>query len=139
MNHLQSVERVEHASWKFAVAQPQASGWQAFAIAAYQQSQGDLALRMALAQRLRELTGQSLPLASIYADSAERLASATLDGVRFRLEHGQLALLRSCAHCGQGALASPALHSPADLGYALSDWQPHHAACAAEDSASWGE
>ena len=134
MNHLQSIERVEHASWKFAVAQPQASGWQAFAIAAYQQSQGDLALRLTLAQRLRELTGQSLPLASIYTDSAERLASTTLDGVRFRLQHGQLSVLRSCVCCDQGALASPALHGPADLGYALSDWQPHHAACADEDS-----
>lgn len=139
MNHLQTIERAEHTSWHYVAPQPQAGGWQAFAIAAYQQSQGDLALRVALTQRLRALTGQTLPLERIYTDPAERMASATLDGVRFRWQHGQLHLLRGCTHCGQGALASPALHSPADLGYALSDWQPHHPACAAEDSAGWLE
>jgi hypothetical protein len=60
-----------------------------------------------------------------------------LDGIVFRLRQGELVLLRPCPECGLGHHESPAIGTLADLGYALSAWQPACQNCAPEDPANW--
>lgn len=119
----------------------QAHDWQARAIAAYRQrrSDADAALRRGFAAHVRALTGRTIDEAAIWVDRAERAATALVDGVRFRYEAGQLALLRPCELCGSGSFASPPLNSPEDLGYALSAWQPRHPQCQPDDPTNWLE
>ncbi len=62
-----------------------------------------------------------------------------LDGIVFRLRRGELVLLRPCAECGLGHYENPAIGALADLGYALSAWQPACPNCAPEDPANWLE
>jgi hypothetical protein len=113
--------------------------WKAQVIATYQQyrqSEGS-ALRRTLAQRVHALTGHELNEGAIWVDLDERIALATVDGVRFRWERDQLVLLRPCALCGSGQFASAPLTDQAEIGYALSDWQPHHPQCQPDDPVNW--
>lgn len=120
---------------------PPPSDWRAQAVAAYERGREDRdeALRRALARRVRALTGQVVPPERIWVDRVAQTAGVALDGALFRLERGQLVLVRPCALCGIGQIASPPLDTPADLGYALSEWQPRHPACAPDDPPNWLE
>ena len=113
--------------------------WKAQMITTYQRHRQDedSALRIALARRLRALIGVEVNLDGIWVDLDERSALVTVDGVRFRWEQSQLVVLRPCALCGGGQFASPPLTSRADVGYALSAWQPHHPHCQPDDPVSW--
>jgi hypothetical protein len=48
-------------------------------------------------------------------------------------------LQRPCAECGIGRYESPSILTLADLGYALSAWQPACVSCQAEDPSNWLE
>lgn len=109
-----------------------AEDWQARAIAIYRKHEAT-ELSTALLRAIRILTGQEVGAERVWVDREERSAGVVVDGVHFRWEHDRLVLLRPCVHCGIGQVASPALHSQADLGYALAVWQPHHPGCQAED------
>jgi hypothetical protein len=111
-------------------------GWQARAVATYRQ-QGASSLVEALRRAIRELAGEEAPADRIWVNEAERAAGAVVDGVHFRWEHDRLVLLRPCAHCGLGLLASPPLRTRADLGYALAAWEPRHPDCEPDDPADW--
>lgn len=109
--------------------------WQAAALAAYSKEVGMGDLRAELAARVQALTGCAIPGAAIMLDDNARRATTTVDGVVFQLQGSDLRLLRPCAYCGVGRFASPPIASRADLGHALSDWQPYHAGCAPADPA----
>lgn len=115
--------------------------WQTAASAAYARdaAASDGRLRAELAARLRALTDCALPDSAIIVDAVARRAIAALDGVVFQLQAGDLIVARSCAHCGTGRFASPPLTSRADLGHALTAWQPYHAGCEPSDptEADW--
>ncbi len=118
-----------------------ASDWQAHAVAAYQQTQRDQAVAMpqTLAARIHALTGRTIALDAIFVDAAAGLATAVLDGEVFRLRGQQVVILRSCSECGNEHFESPPLTTRADLGYALSAWQPLCAHCQPEDPVNWLE
>jgi len=113
--------------------------WQAHVIESYQHSrrQEGGALQSKLASQVRALIGRPIAPGSIYVDLDERLAQAVVDGIMFRWRNSDLVLVRPCAACGSGQFESPALNSPADVGYALSAWQPLHASCHLEDPVDW--
>jgi len=85
----------------------QSLGWQAAAIAEYEQSwlirHADL--QTDLSTRILALTGQRISPLEIYTDG--RLAVAGVNGVTFRLHHGDLVLMRPCTYCGTGSFESP--------------------------------
>lgn len=113
-------------------------GWKARVIASYRERQGGaLSLVEALMRAVGAFTGETASAERIWVNEAERSAGAVVDGVHFRYEHGRLVVLRPCAHCGLGLLASPPVGSAADLGYALAAWQPLHHDCQPEDPADW--
>lgn len=116
----------------------QLNDWQARAIVSYQQDQQHVAARLSteLAARLQFLTGRVVGPEAIYVDGEAHLATVNVDGVLFRLREHDLVVVRPCVHCGSGSLASPPITSPADLGYALSAWQPLCPHCAPEDEDS---
>ena len=122
-----------------AVRSDLARNWQAEAIGLYQQARQreTAALKAELTNRVHALTGREVEANSIYVDLDERFAQVVVDGITFRWRQSGLALLRPCVACGNGPFESSPLHSPADLGYALSAWQPLHAGCQAEDSVGW--
>jgi hypothetical protein len=62
-----------------------------------------------------------------------------VDEVVFRLRDRRLVLVRPCAECGNRHFESLPLTTPADLGYALSAWQPLCPHCQPEDPANWLE
>jgi hypothetical protein len=113
--------------------------WHARAVDTYRQSTNDelSVLREELAAWIAALTQRTVLLEMIYVDVADRTATVALDGVVFQLRRHTLVLLRSCPECGLGAYESPAIQTLADLGYALSDWQPHCRNCTAEDPADY--
>lgn len=113
----------------------QPSDWMARALAAYMRRYDAEALRGTIARQVRLLTGRSPAPEQIWADGERRVATAVVDGAVFRLEQGELRLMRPCAHCGVGQIASAPLRSEADLGYALGFWEPLHADCEPEDAA----
>jgi hypothetical protein len=114
-------------------------GWKTQLITVYQQQQPSeaSALQATLAQRVRALTGREMNVDAIWVDLDQRAAFVTVDGVRFRWQQSQLVMLRPCALCGSGEFASQPLISRADVGYALSTWQPHHQQCQLGDPANW--
>ena len=117
-----------------------ASGdWKARAIAAYRQSapKTDAAFRATMARRIKALAGHTVALESVWVDRAEGIAVAVVDGVHFHLENSRLTVMHACEECGLGQLFSPELRTPADLGYALSEWHPLHATCQPEDRADY--
>ena len=113
--------------------------WHARAVDAYRQSKTDelSVLREELAAWVAALTQRTVVLDSIYVDEADHSATVALEGVVFQLRRHTLVLLRPCPECGLGAHESPPIQTLADLGYALSAWQPHCRNCAAEDPAGW--
>jgi hypothetical protein len=113
--------------------------WKTQVVSVYQRyRQGeDSALRIALVRRLRALFGVEVNVDDIWVDLDERSALVTVDGVRLRWGQSQLVMLRACALCGSGQFASPPLASQADVGYALSFWQPRHPQCQPDDPVSW--
>jgi hypothetical protein len=113
--------------------------WKTQVISTYQRHRQDeaSALRIALVRGLHALVGVEVNVDDIWVDLDERSAHVTVDGVRFRWEQSQLVMLRTCALCGSGQFASPPLTSQADVGYALSVWQPRHPQCQPDDPVSW--
>lgn len=113
--------------------------WRQQAIEAYQQAERieTGALAMDLASRLLTLTGRVIAREAVAVDRAARTATAAVDGTLFQLQGQQLVLLRPCADCGTGLYPSPAIASPADLGHALSAWQPSCPDCLPGDLRSW--
>jgi hypothetical protein len=105
-------------------------GWRAPAIGEYEQSWPlrSTDLRTDLSARVLALTGRRIPSQKVYTDG--HLAVAGVDGVTFRLYHGEdLILVRACAYCGTGHFESPQIGNLSDLGYALSAWRPLHDDC----------
>jgi hypothetical protein len=121
------------------VAAAHVDDWKTQVITTYQRlrQDEDSLLRIALVRRLRALVGVEVNVDDIWVDLDERSALVTVDGVRFRWEQSQLVMLRTCALCGSGQFASPPLTSQADVGYALSAWQPRHPECQPDDPVSW--
>lgn len=113
--------------------------WQQRAVAAYRQSARDsLAdLQHALISRVAALTDREIPERSIYVSAEAQLAVVNVEGVVFYLRRHDLTILRPCAECGIGQFESDAIVTLADLGYALSDWQPRCAHCAPADPCGW--
>jgi hypothetical protein len=110
--------------------------WQTAAIAAYalEARRGAPHLRRELAMRVGDLTGCALPDGAISVNQESRRAIVTCAGVVFQYQARSLVLLRPCAHCGTGRFERLPLVTQADLGYALSEWQPYHTECAPTDS-----
>jgi hypothetical protein len=117
-------------------AQP-AVDWQARAISSYRhaQRQALIALPELLAARVSALTGRSIDPEDVFVDQDAELATVVVDGVVFRARNQQIVVLRSCAECGIERFESAPLYSRADLGYALSGWQPRCRNCQPEDPA----
>jgi len=115
--------------------------WHARAVDAYRQSKRDelSVLREELAAWIAALTERTIVLESIYVDEADQTATVALEGIVFQLRRHKLVLLRGCPECGLGVYESPAIQTIADLGYALSAWQPPCRNCAHEDSPGWLE
>jgi hypothetical protein len=127
-----------------AMAEPNTNAlpaWQATAVEAYadEAQAGGVGLRAKLAAQVKTLTGCEIRANAIVTDPVARQATTTMDGVIFQLQGNNLILLRPCAYCGVGRFPSPPVANPADLGYALSGWQPYHADCepADPDDAEW--
>jgi hypothetical protein len=142
---LRSVPKAPRAGeqWNDPASQPAAHGgdWKAAAVAAYYQgrTQASDDLRRLLAVRLFDLTGQRVPPEAIYVTPSGRAASVMLDGAVFRAGAAGVVLLRSCAFCGSGSFESAPLHTRADLGHALTAWEPAHPACGPDDPPGWLE
>jgi hypothetical protein len=115
--------------------------WQAHAISSYRHAQrlALTALPEFLATRVAELTGRSVDPEDVFVDLDAELATVVVDGVVFRARNQQVVVLRSCVECGIERFESAPLWSRADLGYALSAWQPHCHNCQPEDPANWLE
>jgi hypothetical protein len=113
--------------------------WRQQAIETYQQAERveTGALAMELAARLLTLTGRVVAREAVVVDRAAHTATVTVDGTLFQLQGQQLVLLRPCADCGTGLYPSPAIQSLADLGHALSAWQPRCPDCLPGDLRSW--
>ena len=111
--------------------------WQARAISSYRhaQRQALTVLPELLATRVSALTGRSIAPEDVFVDLDAELATVVVDGVVFRARNQQVVVLRSCAECGIARFESAPLFSRADLGYALSAWQPHCRTCHPEDPA----
>ncbi len=89
--------------------------------------------RQDLARGILELTGQVVDTRSIYHDRETRTATAVVGGVVFRLRRGDLFLLRPCVYCGVRRFESFPVHDLADIGHALSVWEPRCEGCDLED------
>jgi hypothetical protein len=81
------------------------------------------------------LTG--IAIEEVWVDHGEQVALTVVDGVPFRYAGEQLTVLRSCVLCGSGRFASPPVTSLADIGCALSAWQPRHLECQPDDPINW--
>lgn len=118
----------------------EARDWQADMIAAYQETLDQARpLAMALAARVYALAGRVVDPESVFVDQEAGRAVAVVDGVIFRMRNGQVTILRPCAECGIGQIESPSITTRADLGFALSGWEPRHAGCEPEDPMNWLE
>jgi hypothetical protein len=117
----------------------QVADWKAQAIEAYHQRRPyeDRAMRLALTERVQVFTRCTVAIDAIMVDLDEQFASAVVDSVLFRWGTTGLAILRPCASCGSGRFASPSLTSQADVGYAITVWQPHNPNCQPEDPTNW--
>ena len=118
-----------------------APDWQVRAISAYYQAQRQAlnALPDLLATRVSALIGLSINPAEVFVDPDAGLATVVVDGVVFRARNQQVVMLRACAECAITRFESAPLFSRADLGYALSAWQPLCHNCQPEDPANWLE
>ena len=115
--------------------------WQARAISSYRhaQRQALTALPELLAARVSALIGRSVDPEDVFVDLDAQLATVVVDGVVFRARNQQVVVLRSCVECGIERFESRPLFSRANLGYALSAWQPLCHNCQPEDPANWLE
>ena len=114
--------------------------WQGGVVAAYLEAQErERPLAVALATRIYTLAGRAIAPESVFVDHEAGLAVAVVDGVTFRMRRGQVTILRACRECGAGRVESQPLVTRADLGYALSVWEPRCTGCEEEDSANWLE
>ena len=118
---------------------PRAGVWRARAVREYERSlpARRAGLSAEITARVSGLTGRHLARAEIHVSADGSVAHAGVDGTRFRLyRHGNLVLVRPCAHCGTGEFESPRLSDLADLGHALGHgtlgcgWWPLHENCA---------
>ena len=116
-----------------------AGDWKARSVAAYRQAQSDVMARLPaeLASRVHSLTGHTIAPESIFVDPEAQMATAVVDGAVFRLRNRQLVLVRTYTECGNQQFESPPLATPADLGYALSAWQPLCPDVQPEDPPNW--
>ena len=119
------------------ISRPQT--WHSRAVEAYRQAERDEigALQAEMVSRVAALIRRNVEAESVYVDRPERTAIVAVDGIVFRLRIGELVIQRSCAECGIGRYESPAIRTLADLGYALSAWQPACVSCQAEDLPNW--
>jgi hypothetical protein len=115
--------------------------WQGRAVQNYPQTErGEQAgLRADMAARIAALTERTIALESIYIDYATQTATVAVDGFVFQQRRDELVLLRHCDECGIGRFTSPPIHTLADLGYALSAWEPLCQQCQPEDPINWLE
>jgi hypothetical protein len=90
-----------------------------------------------LASRVLSLTGRTIAPESILVDPEAQMATAVVDGAVFRLRDRQLVLVRPYVECGNQHFESPPLATQADLGYALSAWQPLCPDAQPDDPANW--
>jgi hypothetical protein len=120
-------------------AVPVPGDWKARSVAAYRQAQSLVIATLPdeLALRVHSLTGRTLVPESIFVDREAQMATAVVDGEVFRLRNRQLVLVRTYAECGNQQFESPPLATPADLGYALSAWQPLCPDVQPEDPPNW--
>ena len=111
--------------------------WQARAISAYHQATCQLlsALPELLITRVSALIGRSINPSDVFVDLDAELATVVVDGVVFRARNQQVVMLRACTECAIARFESAPLLSRADLGYALSAWQPCCRTCQPEDPA----
>lgn len=113
--------------------------WQTEAIEEYEESLQPLVVRLRrdMASRVLALTGHRVSPDAIYADSANRVAVTTVDGVVFKLIKENLVVLRPCVQCGCCQFQSMPITNAAELGYALSEWEPRCPGCIPQDSDCW--
>jgi hypothetical protein len=121
------------------ISRPQT--WHSRAVEAYRQTEREevATLQADMIARIAGLIGRNIEAQSVYVDRAERTATVAVDSIVFRLRRGDLVLQRPCVECGIARYESPAIRSLADLGYALSAWQPTCMGCQAEDPPNWLE
>lgn len=81
------------------------------------------------------LIGRSINPSDMFVDLETELATVVVDGVVFRARNQQVVMLRARAECAITRFESVPLFSRADLGYALSVWQPCCRSCQPEDPA----
>src|SRR5262249_22475690 len=108
-------------------------------VAAYRQAHSQVLARLPaeLVSRVHALTGRTIAPESIFVDREAQMASAVVDGAVFRLRDRQLVLVRPFTECGNQQFERPPLASQADLGYALSAWQPQCPDTEPEDAPNW--
>jgi hypothetical protein len=118
-----------------------AGDWRDQAVIAYhhRRPRAMIAMKTDLAGRLHMLIGRRVPEDSIYADPERQIAVVVVDNVLFRWRTQAVVIVQPCAECGLGQFESPALLQSADVGYALSAWQPLHPHCQPEDPVNWLE
>jgi hypothetical protein len=114
---------------------PEPTTWQERAIKAYNATRHARAatLRAELAHRLKALIGVSPAPDSFHVDLVSKAACVRFDGVLFRLVEDDLFIVRPCAHCGTGSFTGSPLRYLADVGRALSVWQPLHPDCVPDE------
>ncbi|HKP54346.1 MAG TPA: hypothetical protein VJ183_17045 [Chloroflexia bacterium] len=99
------------------------------------------ALQSELARRIEAIMNYRPSPETIFANPVTLTATFSHDGSLFRLEGARsvatLVLVRPCAYCGTGEFSSIPLTDLADLGYALTVWEPLHADCQEADPANW--
>jgi len=136
-----TVAATARRSLKTAKSARQSQAWQAQTVATYQRSQREAISQLPklMSAGISALTGVTIASTSIFVDPDAAIATAAVDGVVFRAHDQQLFLLRSCAECGLDHFESQPLNTRADLGRALSAWQPLCRHCQPEDPASWLE
>jgi hypothetical protein len=114
-----------------------APDWQARVISAYHQATCQVlsALPELLITRVSALIGRSINPWDVFVDLEAELATVVVDGVVFRARNQHVMILRACTECAIARFESAPLFSRADLGYALSAWQPYCRSCQPEDPA----
>ncbi len=118
-----------------AISAQSPADWQARAISSYRhaQRQALTVLSELLSTRVSALTSRPIDPEDVFVDMEAELATVVVDGVVFRAHSHQVVVLRSCVECGTTRFESAPLFSRADLGYALSAWQPRCSSCQPED------
>lgn len=109
------------------------TSWQARAIAAYKQTQANGATSTAFAARLKHLTGHTIDPQAIHVDDDTGTATLNISGVLFQMRKQELVIVRACPSCGLGRYESTPIANMAELGFALSAWQPPCPNCTPED------